>query len=43
VRLVASLIYEPNKLAQAWAFFGGLIDGVLNRKGRRHANWGIRI
>ncbi|MDR1969335.1 MAG: glycosyltransferase family 2 protein [Burkholderiaceae bacterium] len=42
VRLFAALLKEPRKLAQAHAFFAGLIDGLLGIKGRRHEKWGIR-
>lgn len=41
MRLLAALIHEPRKPAQLWAFLAGFIDGLLGRKGRRHANWGI--
>ena len=41
VRFIATLIKEPLKIAQARAFFAGLIDGLLGRKGRRHDKWGI--
>jgi len=42
LRLVATLWHEPNRLQQIRATFAGIIDGVLNRKGRRHELWGIR-
>ena len=42
VRLFAALIYEPNRLAQSWAFFAGMTDGILGMKGRRHTFWGIK-
>lgn len=41
IRLLAALLYEPRKLAQFWSFSAGMIDGLLGRKGRRHANWRI--
>lgn len=41
VRLLATLIYEPNKWSQTRAFMAGFIDGLLGRKGRRHDKWGI--
>lgn len=42
VRLFVALRYEPQKLAQFWAFCTGMFDGLLGIKGRRHAKWGIR-
>lgn len=42
VRLLAALIHEPNRRAQSWAFFAGMTDGILGRKGSRHGNWGIK-
>jgi len=32
VRLFTVLWLEPNRRAQAWAFFGGFVDGVLGRQ-----------
>lgn len=42
VRLIATLIKEPRKFEQLRAFIGGIIDGLLGRKGRRHEKWGIK-
>lgn len=42
VRLIATLIKEPNKLKQAYAFLAGFLDGLLGLKGRRHEKWGVR-
>lgn len=42
VRMIATLVREPGKLAQLGAFFAGFIDGVLGRKGCRHKSWGIK-
>lgn len=42
VRLLATLLKEPHKLAQAHAFFAGFVDGLLGIKGKRHEKWGIR-
>jgi GT2 family glycosyltransferase len=42
VRLFAALLKEPRKLAQIKAFFAGFVDGLLERKGRRHEIWGIK-
>lgn len=42
VRMIATLVREPQKLAQLGAFFAGFIDGVLGRKGCRHKSWGIK-
>lgn len=41
VRLLATLIHEPNRLMQCKAFMAGMIDGLLGRKGRRHERWGL--
>lgn len=41
VRLLAALWYEPRRLAQLWAFFAGMTDGLLGRKGPRHGKWHI--
>jgi GT2 family glycosyltransferase len=42
VRMAAALMREPRKLAQIKAFFAGLVDGLLGRKGPRHEVWGIK-
>lgn len=42
LRFLSTLIHEPNKLAQSHAFFAGMVDGILGRKGRRHSNWKIK-
>ena len=42
VRMVATLVKEPRKLAQLKAFAAGFTDGLLGRKGRRHGIWGIK-
>lgn len=42
VRMLATLLKEPHRLAQLRAFSAGFIDGVLGRKGRRHEVWGIK-
>lgn len=41
MRLFATLTNEPRKFAQLWAFTAGFLDGLLGRKGKRHARWGI--
>jgi GT2 family glycosyltransferase len=41
LRLIATLWHEGNKLGQLKAFTGGMIDGLLGRKGRRHERWGL--
>ncbi len=41
VRLAATLLQEPHKLAQLHAFAAGFIDGLLGIKGKRHAWWRI--
>jgi hypothetical protein len=40
--MAAALMREPRKLAQIKAFFAGLVDGLLGRKGPRHEVWGIK-
>ena len=42
LRLLAALIYEPDRLKQLWAFVAGMTDGLRGKKGRRHEIWGIR-
>jgi GT2 family glycosyltransferase len=42
LRLFATLWHEPNRMMQLRAFFAGMVDGLLGRKGRRHEAWGIR-
>lgn len=42
LRLLATLIYERDRIRQIWAFIAGLIDGLLGKKGRRHEAWGLR-
>jgi rhamnopyranosyl-N-acetylglucosaminyl-diphospho-decaprenol beta-1,3/1,4-galactofuranosyltransferase len=39
IRLIATLVYEPGKMAQLYAFFVGLFDGLIGLKGRRHEFW----
>lgn len=41
VRLIATLVCEPERLLQCRAFLGGVVDGLLRRKGRRHEFWGL--
>ena len=41
VRMFGTLLYEPQKGLQLWAFVAGFIDGLLERKGKRHSFWGI--
>lgn len=41
VRLVAAMAFEQRRASQLWAFAAGVIDGLLGRKGRRHARWRI--
>jgi len=41
-RLVATLLKEPHKFSQFWAFIAGFIDGLFGLKGKRHDKWGIR-
>ncbi len=39
LRWVVTLLTEPERGAQCRAFFGGVVDGLLNRRGRRHDIW----
>jgi hypothetical protein len=41
LRLLATLYHEKRRFAQIKAFMAGTIDGLLNRKGKRHEKWGI--
>ncbi|WP_136808440.1 glycosyltransferase family 2 protein [Desulfosediminicola flagellatus] len=41
VRYIGSLIYEKNRGLQTKAFFAGMLDGLLGKKGRRHTLWGL--
>ncbi|MFM8331425.1 MAG: glycosyltransferase family 2 protein [Candidatus Methylumidiphilus sp.] len=43
LRLCATLLREPCRAMQLWAFMAGFIDGLLGLKGRRHALWGISL
>lgn len=43
VRMVVSLIREPNKKNIFLAYLGGIVDGLLGRKGRRHEHWGLNL
>lgn len=42
LRLIATLWHEDKRLPQIKAFYAGMIDGLLGRKGRRHESWGIK-
>lgn len=41
LRLFLTLLNEDERIQQIRAFFGGMVDGLLVRKGRRHQLWGI--
>lgn len=41
LRLFATLWHEDMRWQQFKAFYAGMVDGLLNRKGKRHAKWGI--
>lgn len=41
LRLLVTLLNERNRLMQIKAFFAGMVDGMLNRKGRLHERWGL--
>jgi GT2 family glycosyltransferase len=40
-RLIATLIHEGDRFRQIQAFTYGMIDGFLNKGGRRHDKWGL--
>lgn len=42
VRLIAALVKEPDKVAQARAWCCGMYDGLRGVKGKRHVYWGIK-
>lgn len=39
VRLLATLLYEDNRILQIKAFLTGMYDGLLNKVGKRHDYW----
>jgi GT2 family glycosyltransferase len=39
VRLMLTLLVEPERVDQCKAFAGGFIDGLLDKRGRRHEVW----
>jgi GT2 family glycosyltransferase len=41
LRLVATLLHEPERRAQLRAVVAGVTDGVRGRMGRRHEVWGL--
>ena len=41
IRLMTTLIYEPDRWRQIKAYSAGLADGLLGRDGCRHGQWGI--
>lgn len=41
VRMVATLLTEPQKYGQFKAFIAGFVDGLRGRTGKRHEAWGI--
>lgn len=42
VRMCATLLKEPDKLAQLRAFSAGFWDGLWGNKGKRHDKWGVK-
>jgi GT2 family glycosyltransferase len=42
LRLIATLWHEDRRYQQIKAFCAGMIDGLLEQKGKRHEKWGIR-
>lgn len=42
VRQLGVILREPHKIAQTYAFFAGLIDGIFGIKGKRHIWWRIK-
>lgn len=43
IRMLATLITEPRKGAQLWAWFCGMFDGLCGIKGKRHEKWKIKV
>lgn len=41
LRLIGTILYEKQRLTQIKAFWAGMVDGMLCRKGRRHELWGL--
>lgn len=41
IRMAFSLLFEAAKMGQLKAYFGGIIDGLTNVRGRRHTRWGL--
>lgn len=41
IRLLASLLNEPQRYRQLRAYYAGVFDGLLNRTGKRHEFWRI--
>lgn len=41
LRLAGTLVYEDQRMAQIKAFWAGMIDGLMKKKGRRHELWGL--
>ncbi len=41
-RHLGAILREPHKIAQTYAFFAGLIDGIFGIKGKRHTWWRIK-
>lgn len=41
LRLIGTILYENQRLTQIKAFWAGMVDGMLRRKGRRHELWGL--
>lgn len=42
IRMLATLITEPRKGAQLWAWACGMFDGLFGIKGKRHEKWNIK-
>lgn len=42
LRLIVTLIHEPQRIQQCKAFFAGMLDGLTDKKGRRHEKWGLK-
>jgi GT2 family glycosyltransferase len=42
MRWLACMVREKHPAQQTWAFFAGVVDGILGRKGPRHTAWRIK-
>lgn len=41
LRFIGTMFYEKQRVMQTKAFVAGMMDGLTNKKGRRHEQWGL--